>query len=120
MFHQAVDFVQNLQWPNELQHCRFLTVLSKVIGIALEQYTYSIETMINEDIFPRTSRDQESLTPSAMFFGKAQQLIGGKPVKDLDAPLDFTKEVSFIQILFSKSEKSIDQLIFFFLKNSFV
>ncbi|CAO3587279.1 unnamed protein product [Absidia cylindrospora] len=92
MFHQAVDFVQNLQWPNELQHCRFLTVLSKVIGIALEQYTYSIETMINEDIFPSV-RDQEALTPSAMFFGKAQQFIGGKPVKELDAPLDFTKEL---------------------------
>lgn len=30
MFHQAVDFVQNLQWPNELQRCKFLTVLSKV------------------------------------------------------------------------------------------
>ncbi|SAL95680.1 hypothetical protein [Absidia glauca] len=82
MFHQAVDFVQNLQWPNQLQHCRFLTVLSKVIGIALEQYTYTIESMITEDIFPRTSRDQDSLTTSSTFFGKAQQLIGGRPLKE--------------------------------------
>lgn len=94
MFHQAVDFVQNLQWPNQLQHCRFLTVLSKVIGIALEQYTYTIESMITEDIFPRTSRDQDSLATSSTFFGKAQQLIGGRPLKESEVPSDFTKEAS--------------------------
>ncbi|KAI8098717.1 uncharacterized protein BX664DRAFT_354245 [Halteromyces radiatus] len=93
MFHQAVDFVQNLQWPNELQHCRFLTVLSKIIGVALEQYTYSIESMIMDDIFPQSNRDQESLTSSATFFGKAQQLIGSRYGKELETPPDFTKEL---------------------------
>ncbi|KAI8351236.1 hypothetical protein EDC96DRAFT_599590 [Choanephora cucurbitarum] len=56
MFHQAVDFVQKLEWPNSLQECRFNTALSKVIGVALEQYTTELEDMISMDIYPRAYR----------------------------------------------------------------
>ncbi|CAO3590690.1 unnamed protein product [Absidia cylindrospora] len=90
MFHQAIDFIHNLQWLNELQRCRFLTVLSKVIGVAIEQYTYSIETLVAEDIFP-TNLDQDAYA-STTFFGKAQQLIGSRSII-ANIPLDFTKEL---------------------------
>ncbi|ORX53565.1 hypothetical protein DM01DRAFT_1322519 [Hesseltinella vesiculosa] len=92
MFHQAVDFVQNLQWPNELQRCRFLTVLSKVIGIAIQQYTLTIEDLIHhQDLFAPEVREQEALTTTAAFLGRAQQLMGTR--KEMEAPADFTKEL---------------------------
>ncbi|CAO3646459.1 unnamed protein product [Cunninghamella echinulata] len=92
MFHQAVDFVQDLQWPNELQRCRFLTVLSKVIGIAIEQYTFTIETMIHEDLFPQNSNSQDAYATTA-FFDRAQLFIGSRPSKETSVSLDFTKEL---------------------------
>ncbi|KAF7726334.1 hypothetical protein EC973_008914 [Apophysomyces ossiformis] len=93
MFHEAVDFVQNLQWPNELQRCRFLTVLSKVISVSLEQYTNIIEEMITDDIYPRIEREEEGA--SSTFLNKARnQLIGSRhSTKADDIPSDFTPEL---------------------------
>ncbi|KAG0169801.1 hypothetical protein DFQ30_003238, partial [Apophysomyces sp. BC1015] len=93
MFHESVDFVQNLQWPNELQRCRFLTVLSKVISVSLEQYTNTIEEMITDDIYPRVERDVDGT--SNTFLDKARnQLIGSRhSTKVEDIPSDFTPEL---------------------------
>lgn len=91
MFHQAVEFVQNLEWPNGLQECRFNTALSKVIGVALEQYTMEMEDMITLDIYPRVARERDE---SGNFFDRARhQLIGGRPLSkstsSLEVPADF-------------------------------
>ncbi|KAF7728272.1 hypothetical protein EC973_006446 [Apophysomyces ossiformis] len=94
MLHQAVDFVQNLQWPNELQRCRFLTALSKVIGIAVEQYTYILEDMIINDISPKAQNELE-VAASASFLDRARyQLIGGRSSNAQEVtPSDFPSEL---------------------------
>ncbi|OAD78410.1 hypothetical protein PHYBLDRAFT_69648 [Phycomyces blakesleeanus NRRL 1555(-)] len=93
MFHQAVDFVQSLQWPNDLQHCRFLTALSKVIGVAIEEYTYTLEDMITEDINPRIEHTPE-VAANTSFLDRARfQLYGARgTAKDEGVPADFTPE----------------------------
>ncbi|CAO0801326.1 unnamed protein product [Mucor circinelloides] len=90
MFHQAVDFVQKLEWPNSLQECRFNTALSKVIGVALEQYTMELEEMITMDIYPRAYREDDA-NASATFFDRARyQLIGNRQNgKGNEEPYDF-------------------------------
>lgn len=92
MFHQAVDFVQGLEWPNDNQYFRFMTVLSKVIGKALEQYTTTIETMFSADMYPRTEAESQ-LSYGVSFYNRARsQLIGGRMRKDTE-PFDFTAQV---------------------------
>ncbi|KAI9486716.1 MAG: hypothetical protein EXX96DRAFT_604807 [Benjaminiella poitrasii] len=53
MFNQAVDFIADLQWPNDMQHCLFETFLSKIIGEAIEYYCRTLEELIKQDIFSR-------------------------------------------------------------------
>ncbi|KAI8388415.1 uncharacterized protein BYT42DRAFT_510820 [Radiomyces spectabilis] len=92
MFHQAVDFLHNLQWPNELQRCGFLTALSKVIGIALEQYTVIMEDMITEDLVPKTGSHGNPAAPSTFLDMARYQLGGGRSSTESDVPTDFTPE----------------------------
>ncbi|KAI8333569.1 hypothetical protein BC941DRAFT_433809 [Chlamydoabsidia padenii] len=94
LFHQAVDFVQKLQWPNEYQRCRFMTALSKVIGVALTQYTYAVEDMIAEDIYPHSIHDRDA-PGSHSFLDKAKlQLTGARSsVRPDSIPDDFTLEL---------------------------
>ncbi|CAO3595997.1 unnamed protein product [Absidia cylindrospora] len=94
LFHQAVDFVQKLQWPNEYQRCRFMTALSKVIGVALTQYTYAIEDMITEDIYPHSIHDRDA-PGSHSFLDKAKlQLTGSRSsIRPDSIPDDFTLEL---------------------------
>lgn len=95
LFHQSVDFVQSLQWPNELQRCRFMTALSKVIGVALTQYTYDIEDMITTDIYPHLLQEQGS-RESHSFLDKAKLQFSGNraSIRPDSVPDDFTTEVS--------------------------
>ncbi|CAO3615559.1 unnamed protein product [Cunninghamella echinulata] len=94
LFHQSVDFVQSLQWPNELQRCRFMTALSKVIGVALTQYTYDIEDMITTDIYPHLLQEQGS-RESHSFLDKAKLQFSGNraSIRPDSVPDDFTTEL---------------------------
>lgn len=92
LFHQAVDFVQKLQWPNEYQHCRFMTALSKVIGVALTQYTNALEERISHDIVPPSFHSADH---DGSFLRKAKlQLTGNRTMRPDTIPDDFTPEVS--------------------------
>lgn len=104
MFHQAVDFVQKLEWPNSLQECRFNTALSKVIGVAIEQYTSRIEEAITLDIFPRTHHERRSIT-NATFLDRARsQLTGSRGhSKNPEEPYDFLAEVHNMLISHNRS-----------------
>lgn len=59
MFNQAVDFVANLEWPNDVQHCLFTTFLSKIIGEGIEQYCYTMEELVRRDVLPIKSNVTE-------------------------------------------------------------
>ncbi|KAI8367396.1 hypothetical protein EDC96DRAFT_461821 [Choanephora cucurbitarum] len=93
MFHQAVDFVQKLEWPNSLQECRFNTALSKVIGVALEQYTTELEDMISMDIYPRAYRLEANSSNISIFDRARHQLTGSRSHrKGGEEPYDFLAE----------------------------
>ncbi|KAI9316096.1 hypothetical protein BX666DRAFT_2028321 [Dichotomocladium elegans] len=80
MFHQAVDFVQGLQWPNEPQRCRFLTSLGKVIAIALEHYTSILEGFITEEFEVQDKKVVvESPTSGSLLDIARYQLTGSQP-----------------------------------------
>ncbi|KAF0466401.1 c2 domain protein [Gigaspora margarita] len=49
-FNQTVDFVKRLNWPNQEQSARFMTILSQTIGKALEQYCNVIEDLFMKDM----------------------------------------------------------------------
>jgi hypothetical protein len=117
MFHQAVDFVQGLEWPNDIQYFRFMTVLSKVIGKALEQYTTTIETMFIADMYPRTENESQ-ISYGISFYNRARtQLIGGRMRKD-NEPFDFTAQVKlnceYIKEISCNGEKLTMQYDLFF------
>ncbi|ORX59569.1 hypothetical protein DM01DRAFT_1282559 [Hesseltinella vesiculosa] len=93
LFHQAVDFVQNLQWPNQYQWCRFMTALSRVIAVALTQYTYALEDRITQDIYPHLH--DRATEGDHSFLDRAKlQLIGNRSSLRLDTlPEDFTPQM---------------------------
>lgn len=95
MFHQAVEFVQRLEWPNSIQECRFNTALSKVIGVALEQYTAELEDMIHADIFPNVHREAASHANANVIDRARTQFFGnrGSSVKTGEVSYDFLAEV---------------------------
>ncbi|KAI9334636.1 hypothetical protein BD770DRAFT_416074 [Pilaira anomala] len=94
MFHQAVEFVQRLEWPNSIQECRFNTALSKVIGVALEQYTAELEDMIHADIFPNVHREAASHANANVIDRARTQFFGnrGSSVKTGEVSYDFLAE----------------------------
>ncbi|CAO3703440.1 unnamed protein product [Rhizopus stolonifer] len=111
MFHQAVEFVQNLEWPNRLQDCKFNTALSKVIGVALEQYTMELEDMITTDIYPRAIREGDPNAGSTFFDRARNQLTGGKPQDKMgDVPTDFLMETCVKVNNIEASRAKLDRL----------
>lgn len=96
MFHQAVEFVQRLEWPNSIQECRFNTALSKVIGVALEQYTTVLEDMIHADVFPHSHRAADAHANGNVIDRARTQFFGnrGTSTKAIDDNYDFLAEVS--------------------------
>ncbi|KAI8362653.1 hypothetical protein BD560DRAFT_484076 [Blakeslea trispora] len=73
MFSQAVEFINNLQWPNDLQHCLFETYLAKIIGEGIEHYCFTLEDLIRKDIYTKralagsTQNTNESILDRARF-----------------------------------------------------
>lgn len=111
MFHQAVDFVQNLQWPNELQRCRFFTALGKVIAVALEHYTSILEMLIFEEINP-PSDQSETRASSGTFLDRARyQLYGSnRNSKDEEVPTNFTPELCIMINDIEAARSRLDRL----------
>lgn len=96
MFHQAVEFVQRLEWPNSIQECRFNTALSKVIGVALEQYTIVLEDMIHADVFPHSHRAADAHANGNVIDRARTQFFGnrGTTSRAIEDNYDFLAEVS--------------------------
>lgn len=98
MLNQAVDFIEDLQWPNDVQRCLFQTFLAKIIGECIDHYCRTIEDLIRKDIFCNqqlsSSPDlaSEMTTASGSILDKARyQIMGGRGLNKDEAgrPLDF-------------------------------
>ncbi|RCH93711.1 hypothetical protein CU098_000183, partial [Rhizopus stolonifer] len=81
MFNQAVEFITNLQWPNDLQHCLFETYLAKIIGEGIEHYCFTLEDLIRKDIKNKRALpgNPQGVAPSDSILGKARyQILGNR------------------------------------------
>jgi hypothetical protein len=97
MFNQAVDFVANLEWPNDIQHCVFETFLSKIIGEGIEHYCYALEDLVRNDLFlNRPSSELLEEVESTSILDKARyQIMGGRRLnKEERAPECLSSKVS--------------------------
>lgn len=93
----AVDFVQKLKWPDELQNAKYMTRLSRVrhahtaslriltmlplqtISKSIEQYCYSIEDLFMSDMFPRSStNDVDREATRSAIFKRARMAVQGE------------------------------------------
>lgn len=94
MFYQTFDFIQKLEWPNRFQECRLITTLSKIIGVAIEQYITKIEQSILEDIFPYRYAKGESPTKMTVLSRAQSQLASSRVhTKVVGEPYDFLAKV---------------------------
>lgn len=99
MFNQAVDFVSNLDWPNNVQHCLFETFLSKIIGEGIQHYCYTLEDLVKKDMLHDLTKSEiSSEAPSSSLMGKARyQIMGGRGLsKEEGVPDDLSPEVRTI------------------------
>ncbi|BGP51587.1 hypothetical protein JCM10450v2_007535 [Rhodotorula kratochvilovae] len=74
-----VDFILNLKWPNEFEHAKFLTGLSRTIAKSIEQYANQLEAMFVDEMFPRKTDEpptQDVARPSA-WLTKAKMVVQG-------------------------------------------
>ncbi|KAH8079789.1 hypothetical protein BXZ70DRAFT_901581 [Cristinia sonorae] len=68
-----INFLEELEWIDELQEAKFFTSLSKTISKAIEQYCRSVEELFMAEMFPRPT---DFLQPqkSSAWLEKAKQL----------------------------------------------
>jgi hypothetical protein len=80
MFNQAVDFVSDLQWPNDVQHCLFQTFMAKIIGQGIEHYCRAMDSLIRKDVLTVTATNtQETAASDPSILDKARyQIMGGR------------------------------------------
>lgn len=92
IFHNAIKFINDLQWPDHLQYCMFITCLSKINSEAICNYCKMIEIQMKSTL---TIEETEQLAISeTSIFGMAKHhLLGDKtPPRD---PLHVHSEVIF-------------------------
>ncbi|KAI9317539.1 hypothetical protein BX666DRAFT_2026816 [Dichotomocladium elegans] len=110
MFNQSVDFIQNLQWPNESQLFRFLTSLAKIFAVALERYTSRIESFIAEEFKTLESAGKDK-RESSSFLHKARTLTGtSQPIKEGSVPRDITPELCIMVNNIEAARSRLDRL----------
>ncbi|KAI8050274.1 hypothetical protein BDF22DRAFT_745601 [Syncephalis plumigaleata] len=52
IFQQQIDFLEKLNWPDEVQQAQFVTMLSKIFGRAVGKYCESMERLFVHDLLP--------------------------------------------------------------------
>ncbi|GJJ09370.1 hypothetical protein Clacol_003592 [Clathrus columnatus] len=87
----TVNFLLDLEWPDEYQEARFFTALAKVefyATKALELYCNTMEDLFMEDLYQHKP-DPQPQKPSAAWLEKAKQTIQGEKKA---TPFNFTPE----------------------------
>lgn len=58
-FNQTIDRIVQLNWANEFQYAKFMTALSKVIGIGIARYCEVLEQKFSKEM-DRLTPEQEA------------------------------------------------------------
>ncbi|KAG9125216.1 hypothetical protein FRC07_008537 [Ceratobasidium sp. 392] len=80
--NSPIDFILDLNWPDDYHNARFLTRLSATISQAIEKYCRSVEELFEQDMFPRGATDLQPQKQSA-WLEKAKQFtnVGEKKIE---------------------------------------
>ncbi|QRW12124.1 hypothetical protein RhiLY_11123 [Ceratobasidium sp. AG-Ba] len=80
--NSPIDFILDLEWPDEYQNARFLTRLASTISQGIEKYCRTIEELFEQDMFPRGVTDLQPQKQSA-WLEKAKQFtnVGEKKIE---------------------------------------
>lgn len=80
--NSPIDFILDLDWPDEYHNARFLTRLASTISQAIEKYCRSIEELFEQEMFPRGVTDLQPQKQSA-WLEKAKQFtsVGEKKIE---------------------------------------
>ncbi|KAF8578886.1 hypothetical protein K439DRAFT_1360906 [Ramaria rubella] len=81
-----INFLLDLEWPDEYQEARFFTALSKTVSKGVEFYCARMEELFMEDMFPRKIEQPQAQKQSA-WIEKAKQTIQGEKKVE---PFNFT------------------------------
>jgi hypothetical protein len=92
-FNQSVEQIIQLEWDDDLQYAKFMTTLSKAIGLGLARYCELLEQMFSKEM-DRLTPEQEaaaSQTRQEKWLSMAKDLYAQKEMAE---PFQFYPEVS--------------------------
>ncbi|QRW24518.1 C2 domain-containing protein [Rhizoctonia solani] len=72
--NSPIEFILDLEWPDEYHNARFMTRLASTISQAIEKYCRSIEELFEHEMFPRSGTDLQPQKQSA-WLEKAKQYV---------------------------------------------
>ncbi|CEL56741.1 putative protein C11E3,02c OS=Schizosaccharomyces pombe (strain 972 / ATCC 24843) GN=SPAC11E3.02c PE=4 SV=1 [Rhizoctonia solani AG-1 IB] len=72
--NSPIEFILDLEWPDEYHNARFMTRLASTISQAIEKYCRSIEELFEQEMFPRSGTDLQPQKQSA-WLEKAKQYV---------------------------------------------
>ncbi|KIJ47293.1 hypothetical protein M422DRAFT_249139 [Sphaerobolus stellatus SS14] len=84
-----INFLQDLNWPDEYQEARFFTALAKTISKAVELYCTTMEDLFMDDLYPQKQEQAVPSTKQAAWLEMAKQTIQGEKKVE---PFNFTPE----------------------------
>ncbi|KAG8766230.1 hypothetical protein FRC12_007013 [Ceratobasidium sp. 428] len=96
--NSPIDFILDLNWPDDYHNARFLTRLSSTISQAIEKYCRSIEELFEQDMFPRGNTDLQPQKQSA-WLEKAKQFtnVGEKKIELFNFTPEASSSSSYMQ-----------------------
>jgi hypothetical protein len=93
-FNQSIEQIVNLNWDDDLQYARFMTTMSKTIGIGLARYCELIEQGFSKEM-DRLTPEQEAAAQQTRQDKWMQLVKDGWSNKDKIEPFQFLPEVSY-------------------------
>ncbi|CAE7224588.1 unnamed protein product [Rhizoctonia solani] len=81
--NSPIDFILDLEWPDEYHNARFMTRLASTISQAIEKYCRSIEELFELEMFPRAAAPDSQPQKQSAWLEKAKQYasVGEKKIE---------------------------------------
>lgn len=91
-FNQSIEQIVNLNWDDDLQYAKFMTTMSKTIGVGLSRYCELIEQMFSKEM-DRLTPEQEAAAQQSRQDKWMQMVKDGWSNREKMEPFQFLQEV---------------------------
>lgn len=61
-FNQSIDAIKKLEWQNEYQYAKFMTILSKILGKGIMRYCEELECLFTHEMTRKTPEEEAAAT----------------------------------------------------------